>query len=259
METAKSLVKDGILQYDVLLTMYPWLTAREQNAILSPDVDGILCGLLMSHYFNWNIVGFYSGKSLVVKQEVNPKDCIFLDMDIFRKDIRSRPNTIKKVYVPRELKKKYPFGTIHFLLCILGSAGIINCDLPEEAISILFFTSGTVKNLFNYPENCESWFRFLNVKNSRSPVYPMFIKFADMKLDVLIPELASLSRIFKQTVSDGDIIRIQKIKKFIFLKKNLLPIEELVCLLAKKTGWTYVPERWAWAGLNASDFNFELQ
>ena len=77
------------LDYHALLQQYPWIVEREQNCILSPDSDGLLCGLLMSHYLGWKIRGFYDGKILTIKEGVNPQDCVFLDMEIFRPNIRS--------------------------------------------------------------------------------------------------------------------------------------------------------------------------
>ena len=70
----ETLVANDVLQYDALLTLCPWLIAPEQNAILSPDADGILCGLLMSHYLNWNVVGFYDGKTLAIKNSIEAID-----------------------------------------------------------------------------------------------------------------------------------------------------------------------------------------
>lgn len=77
------------LDYEALLRQYPWIVERDQNCILSPDSDGLLCGLLMSHYLNWKIRGFYNGKVFAIEQGISPANCIFLDMEIFRSNIRS--------------------------------------------------------------------------------------------------------------------------------------------------------------------------
>ena len=47
------------IDFDAVLDQYSWIKDSEQNCILSPDSDGLLCGLFMSHFFNWNIKGFY--------------------------------------------------------------------------------------------------------------------------------------------------------------------------------------------------------
>ncbi len=77
------------LDYHALIARYSWIIERNQNCILSPDSDGLLCGLLMSYYLGWRIRGFYDGKVLVIDEGVKPQDCVFLDMEIFRPNIRS--------------------------------------------------------------------------------------------------------------------------------------------------------------------------
>lgn len=77
------------LDYSKIIEKYPWIVSRGQNCILSPDSDGLLCGLLMSHCFDWKIQGFYDGKVLVKAKGIPATDCVFLDTEIFRSGIRS--------------------------------------------------------------------------------------------------------------------------------------------------------------------------
>ncbi len=56
------------LNYDNLIKKYPWILEENQKCILSPDSDGLLCGLFMSNVLNWSIVGFYDGKVLMLKK-----------------------------------------------------------------------------------------------------------------------------------------------------------------------------------------------
>ncbi|OHA07836.1 MAG: hypothetical protein A3I44_01990 [Candidatus Sungbacteria bacterium RIFCSPLOWO2_02_FULL_51_17] len=81
--------RDDVIDYAAVIKKYPWLVQKDQNCILSPDSDGLLCGLFTSHYLNWKIRGFYDGKVMLLEKGFNVKDCIFLDMEIFRKGIRS--------------------------------------------------------------------------------------------------------------------------------------------------------------------------
>jgi hypothetical protein len=62
---------------------------KGQNCILSPDTDGLLCGLFMSTYLDWRIKGFYDGKVMLLDKNISAKDCVFLDMEVFRKEIKS--------------------------------------------------------------------------------------------------------------------------------------------------------------------------
>jgi hypothetical protein len=57
-----------LLQYNELIKKHSWILESNKKCIISPDVDGILCGLFMSHYFDWKIVGYYDGKQLCIKK-----------------------------------------------------------------------------------------------------------------------------------------------------------------------------------------------
>lgn len=57
--------KDERIDYDILIKKYPWVLKKSRNCVLSPDSDGLLCGLLMSKYLDWRIVGFYDGKIMI--------------------------------------------------------------------------------------------------------------------------------------------------------------------------------------------------
>ena len=281
----EQLVKNDVLQYDTLLSLYPWLTEKNRNAILSPDVDGILCGLLMSHYFDWKITGFYDGKNLALKNNIKVSDCIFLDMDIYRNNIRScghhmvaynkndlptnwenyskciNPNIIRGFDALHNFQEKYPFATIHFLLCAVGQK--IKLELSKDAIPALLYVDGTFKCLLNYPENCTSWLRFLNAKDKDNPVYPLFVLFANRKLAEMIHNLEDMFRGFKQIAGGkkrgGDKIKILNIKDNTFPKNALDQIENLVRFMAQNTGWGYVPENWGWTNLRVYDFNKEIE
>lgn len=54
-----------------------------------PDTDGFLCGLFMFNVLNWSVVGFYDGKVLTLKKGEVSKNCIYLDMEIFRSYVKS--------------------------------------------------------------------------------------------------------------------------------------------------------------------------
>jgi len=169
----KNLVdENGKIIYDNIIERYSWITAENQKCILSPDSDGLLCGLLMSAMFNWQIVGFYDGKIMALKENERIDDCIFLDMEIFRNYVKSlgqhmllwnkksippnwdnfcnciSPNNIRQYDGKNNFSKKYPLGTIHILLGIVGHKKQI--EIKKDAICPLLYTDGTFKNLFRH-------------------------------------------------------------------------------------------------------------
>ncbi len=187
--------KDKII-YENVIKKYSWIVKENQKCILSPDSDGLLCGLFMSNILNWNIVGFYDGKVLTLKKGESVKDCIFLDMEIFRNYVKSlghhmvlynkrqipkswlnfdnciQPNNIRGYDAKTSFKLKYPLGAIHLLLGIVGHKKKI--EIKKEAICPLLYTDGTFKNLFNYPDNCLSWLNFLCAEEKDSPLKTIF-------------------------------------------------------------------------------------
>ncbi len=148
-----------------VLERYPWLAQKNLKCVLSPDSDGLLCGLLMSHYFDWHIKGFYDGKVLVLEKGTLANECVFLDMEVFRKSFRSvgqhmllynrnqmpanwdnfsnclSVNNLRNYDGSHDFRLKYPFGTIHILIGILWLAKEIR--LPITGITPLLFTDGT--------------------------------------------------------------------------------------------------------------------
>ncbi|MDD4990060.1 MAG: hypothetical protein PHW31_02005 [Candidatus Pacebacteria bacterium] len=185
-----------MLDYQKIFQKYPWIITKNKSCIISPDSDGFLCGLLMSHYFNWKIKGFYDGKILLIENGFKAKDCVFLDMEIFRPTIKSAgqhmllynknktpanwgnfvnciaANNLRGYDVKNNFQLKYPLGTIHLLLAIIGQK--LNINIPTAAICPLLYTDGVFKNLFNYPENCLSWLEFLHAKNKNNPLNIIF-------------------------------------------------------------------------------------
>ena len=160
-----------MLSYNQLIENHDWLIQKNQKAILSFDVDGWACGLLLQHYLNWDIVGFYDSEHLFLLENTSTKDCVFIDVEIFRNFIRSighhlilfscehipsdfniktqnclNPNFIRHFDRQNFYRRKYPFGTFHFLYKILNFFSILNDDdISEDAYSVIFFIDG----LFN--------------------------------------------------------------------------------------------------------------
>ena len=281
----KTETKQGIsskseqLDYQKILEQYPWVTTKNQNCILSPDSDGLLCGLLMSHYLNWKIVGFYDGKALLIKRGIHPRRCVFLDMEIFRPEIRSvgqhmvmfnkndlpsnwsnfknciAANSLRNFDFIHNFKEKYPFGTIHLLLGILGQKH--NIAIPKSALSILLYTDGTFKNQFNYPENCLGWLTFLRAYENKSPLQKIFLNqhYSAYELMTALKDLFVKINIIGEGKRGGDKIKISdskgRITNINLRSGKMSPTtvnqaKNFLKLIALKTGWQFKKDHWLW-------------
>lgn len=266
------------IDYINIKNKYSWLFDCNQKCIISPDIDGILCGLLMSHYFNWEVVGFYDGKSIALKDGVKIFDCIFLDMEIFRKNIRSigqhmqiynknkiphnwwqnlecciNPNNIRLFDANKNFSQKYPFATIHFLISILYSNNV-NINLPDSAITILLYVDGTFKNLLNYPENCIDWLEYLNAKDKKHPLSKLLNVFAIQKISEIMHNLHYIFNKFKEIGNGkrgGDKIKISAINDSEYQRQ----INKLLEFISQLTSFQYHEEKWHFKNLNLREFN----
>lgn len=275
------------INYQNLIAQYPWVIEREQNCILSPDSDGLLCGLLMSHYLGWQIKGFYDGKILAIEDGIHPKDCIFLDMEIFRPDIRSvgqhmvmydkddlapnwgnfqkciAANNLRNYDFKNDFKLKYPLGTVHVLLSILGQNQTM--AIPKSAVAPLLYTDGTFKNQFNYPENCLSWLDFLGAKNTNNPLQKIFLDkhYSTYELMNELKDLfAEINTIGggkrggdKVKISDsrGNIVNIDS-RTHLLKSATKAQAGEFLRMLANKTGWDFIPANWSWGPYQTTRF-----
>jgi hypothetical protein len=261
-----------LLQYNELIKKHSWILESNKKCIISPDVDGILCGLFMSHYFDWKIVGYYDGKQLCIKKGNKLQDCTFLDMEIYRKEIKSigqhmvlynknkipntwenfnqciNPNILRGFDASKTFQQKYPFGTIHLLLCIVRSQ--IEFSIPSSAITVLLYVDGTFKNLLNYPENCINWLHFLNAKNSSSPLSYLLNIFATQRISNMMHGLESIFKEFKEIGNGkkgGDKIKLVDIDANTgkFSESLKTKTQSLLSFLSNKTEWKFKDENWA--------------
>lgn len=177
---------------------FSWIFEKDKNCIISPDSDGIMCALLMSKYLNWKVKGFYDGKVLLFQKDVVPKDCVFLDMEIALKSIKSvgqhliipyqdvydkfgngvfdnclSPNQMRG-YDKNFFRLKFPMATVHFLISILYHH--FEIKLSERAIYPLLFTDGLFNIMFKYPENVNDWFNCLSIDSIDNPLNKFFYK-----------------------------------------------------------------------------------
>ncbi|CDG65940.1 hypothetical protein MBMB1_1862 [Methanobacterium sp. MB1] len=282
--------KNERIDFDSIINDNPWIVEENKNCILSPDSDGLLCGLLMSHLLDWKIKGFYDGKILLLEKGLSAKDCIFLDMEIFREDVRSfghhmllynvndipsnwsqfknsiQPNNLRGYDGCHFFRLKYPLGTIHMLLSIV--AHYHDVEIPEEAIAPLFFVDGTFNVLFKYPENVMNWLKYLRADEDDSPLKTVFMgekysvygmmlemdEFFRKRDEISVPkERGDRLRI---SVKDGSPFNIIKESDGTYSLKDdpVERIKNFINILSQFTGWEFLERNWCWNGFDLFKF-----
>lgn len=276
--------------YENVIKKYPWIIEKNHKCILSPDSDGFLCGLFMSKYLNWNITGFYDGKVLFLKDGENVRDCIFMDMEIFRNYVRSlghhmvlynkkhkpktwfnfdnciQPNNMRGYDARGKFRYKYPLGAIHLILGIVGYS--MKIDIEKEAICPLLYTDGTFKNLFNYPDNCLSWLNFLCAENEDNPLKKIFFNkhYTTSSLMIALSNFFERLRQVNNGKRGADKIKISdkngrpvniisKNGSFSISKEQLNIAERFLIILGDLTGWEYNPDKWTYENLKVYRFS----
>ena len=135
------------------------LFTSKQKCIINTDLDGILSGIILQNFLQWEIVGFSScaGKPedeiWLKDHNIDLKDCVFIDLPVAQKEIsiidqhfvalnndsiekyhncknKMNPNIIRnRCYINDNGKNdyinKYPFGTFHFIIACLERKNLI--------------------------------------------------------------------------------------------------------------------------------------
>lgn len=269
------------INYDKLIEDFPWIIEKDCYCILSPDSDGLLCGLFMSNYLNWQVKGFYDGKVMLLEDDISARDCIFLDMEIYRKHVRSvghhmvlynknqmpknwsnfrkciQPNNLRNYDGLHDFRLKYPLATIHLLMGIVGSK--FKVETPKTAICPLFFTDGTFNVLFKYVENVLNWLYYLRANEQQSPLKDIFENeeysvFSLMKaMNDFFRERDGISITkergdrLKISETDGTPFNIIKDESLYKIKDQAKErILKFIKMLSSLTTWEYIEEKWTW-------------
>jgi hypothetical protein len=285
--------KDQVVDYDEVITKYPWIVEENKQCILSPDSDGLLCGLLMSKYLNWKVIGYYDGKVMLLKDgnSVYNNDTVFLDMEIYRKEVKSvghhmlllnkrhkpgswdnydnclNPNNLRGYDGKNEFRLKYPLATIHLLLGILGHQNEI--EIRKEAIAPLFFVDGTFKVLYSYPENVLNWLNYLGIKKDNSPLQKIFmhqhfsVYNQMLAMDEFYRKRDEISvekqRGDKFVISDNignymNIVREERSEYYKITDEKIKRVTKFIALLSETTGWEFKRENWEFDRLRRYKF-----
>jgi len=282
--------RDERIDYGEIVKKFPWIVEKNQKCILGPDSDGFLCGLFVSNVLGWQIKGFYdNGKLMLLQNGISATECVFLDTEIFRKDIRSvghhmvlynsnnipeswdnfdnciQPNNIRGYDGLHTFRLKYPLATIHLLMGMVGSQ--IKIEVPESAICPLLFTDGVYKNLFSYPENILNWLKYLRadeegrILNSifGNDIYSVFGLMQAM--DEFFRKRDKISirgergDLLRLSDTDGSPCNIVATGDSYRINEDAMRrVEQFIKLLAELTGWVYKQDAWTWVNMDLYRF-----
>jgi len=280
--------KNDIIDYAAVIAQYPWLIERGQKCIISPDADGILCGLFMSQYLDWEIVGYYdNGKNLILKNGIRASDCVFLDTEIYRPNIRSvgqhislfrrdntlinldnyryclNPNTLRGRTLKEKFSRKYPLGTIHLLLCIIGTQYPIN--FTDDSFFVILQADGTINRFLDkYSENLYDWLRFLDVENPRNVLRSIIRK--EINLMDLNKEYVEYvqhfvkSRKDKIPISEKGELLVESFNssQTEFSESCLNAATTYLEFLARQTGWRFNESKWTFSNFRLYQFTKKI-
>ncbi len=273
------------VNYDTLLQNYSWILEKNHNCIISPDTDGLLCALLMSHTLNWSVKGFYDGKILAVENGVDIKDTVFLDMEIFRKSFKSigqhllmpnkdqivhnwdnfssciSPNNLRNFDAKNNFSEKFPFATIHFLLSILGNE--IDLKPNKTMAAPLLFVDGTFKSILNYPENCLSWLGYIDANNNL--IMNELFHSTKNSLEGVMKLMQNFFAGIREecgTTRGSEKIKLDKNLEYSSSNSNLYNLNEVeiaknirfLKFLERQTGWHFKQDNWTWTGMVCHNF-----
>jgi hypothetical protein len=62
---------------------HPWLTQRKRRMIIGNDIDALLSAQFLHHALGWSIAGFYNYTTLYHDPAIEPRECVWVDLDIY--------------------------------------------------------------------------------------------------------------------------------------------------------------------------------
>lgn len=161
------------LSRDELRKEYPFLEDSSRKMVVGSDIDALLSAAFLHNELGWEVTGFYTGfENLYYTDEKAIQNAVWVDLDIYRPSIRSVGHHILRTRLDDELPglqrslnlneargvykkdftRKYPLGTIHFLLWFY--------DVDEFAPlqeAFLLSADSTWINAQRYTDNVTDW------------------------------------------------------------------------------------------------------
>lgn len=148
---------------------------NRDNVVIHNDLDGMISFALLKKYNNKKtLVGFYDLSKIVLFQNVNLDEILFLDLDmdnyfcighhkkIYYSDKALNPNNLVQF---SDYTNKYPFNTFMFLMYLLD---ISMEDLSPLQRCLIFTADSVAYNILNYSKNVQQWDKLLKLNSIQS-------------------------------------------------------------------------------------------
>lgn len=136
-----------------------------KNLIISPDMDGFVSAQLLNRYNGSKVVGTYDKNIFCLADNINPKDCLFVDCDINDPDGVSIGNHMRllndrmssKSFNPNvhygitKYSDKFPFATAYLI------AFATEIETSAAEIIRMAYADSTLRNMDLYSDNMRTW------------------------------------------------------------------------------------------------------
>ncbi len=141
--------------------------------IIGNDIDALLSAQFLYHVLDWTVAGFYNYTALYHDPALDPRECVWVDLDVYHADLPSighhilrpaptdripghrssvNPNLLRGID-QTNFAHKYPLGTIHFLLWLHD----IRIRNRRPATLTLWLSDSLWINAQRYRANVRDW------------------------------------------------------------------------------------------------------
>ncbi len=148
------------MKTDILDTL-----SYSDKLIISPDMDGFMSAALINRYNGSTVVGTYDKNLLCLADGVDPKECLFVDIDMNTSDYVSIGNHMRllsdgaaersfnpnQYYEVDKYYEKFPYATTF----LVSFATEVPTSLDDKIR--MAFSDSTLRNMEKYGDNMRNW------------------------------------------------------------------------------------------------------
>ena len=239
-----------------ILKNYKWLKEKKRPFIISADYDGLICSSFLSHYLDWELVGYYDYKSIWLSENAkeHKKNIIWVDLNILPKSGKSIGGHIASIngevqegfksscnlnilngLTAKNFTKKYPFSTLLFLLWLYN----IEYKKNDVGKLLIMHSDNTWMKIQNYSDNISFWVDLLSEYNWEKIFCNIDSLEYESKVDqYLYPKLIQIGATSKFSKLSSKYLNIQSREYILNPDWDGDVILKLFDLFATYLGWT---------------------